>query len=293
MQGADRITLDSHPYRSFGTPRPDPMSAQVRAPCSEWARSVNSSTNAFGLSNAGEFSNAVTDCALFLNGVGEGNRYDGTHSQGGPGTRAGSCEPWRRWRTWDAAMKQSVMEYALASMDALQVRNTFGGLTLSCRVPMLIGGQDYFFWTWRTGPSLESNEVEAPEWSYSLGLENGWMPRDPRAAVGICGESLPANPLPAWHTGGPGAGQLASTIAWPPAASRTLPAYTQTGPIPTLPAPTYTTVSGGQATTVDAGNGWANPADQTGMAVPIAGCTYLDPYADPGTPAPPPCGVAA
>jgi len=123
MQGADRVTLDSHPYRAFGTPRADPMSAQVRTPCDEWAGAVAASTSAFGLSNAGEFSNAVTDCALFLNGVGEGSRYDGTHSQGGAGASVGSCDPRIKWRTWDDDMKKSVMEYAMASMDALQVRN--------------------------------------------------------------------------------------------------------------------------------------------------------------------------
>ena len=116
------------------------------------------------------------------------------------------------------------------------------------------------------------------------------MPKDPRSADGFCRDnSVPENPLPAWHTGGVGAGQLASTIAWPPVASRTLPAYTQTGPVPTLPAPTYTVVSGGVTTTASAGNGWANAADQTGMAVPIATCTYLDPYVDSTTPVPPPC----
>jgi len=121
MRGADRITLDSHPYRAFGTPRRESMAEQTRAPCLEWARGVNESTNTFGFSNAGEFSNAVTDCTLFLNGVGEGIRYEGTHSTTDPSTRVGSCEPWRNYRNWDAAMKQSVMDYALASMDALQV----------------------------------------------------------------------------------------------------------------------------------------------------------------------------
>ena len=120
------------------------------------------------------------------------------------------------------------------------------------------------------------------------------MPKDPRAAIGFCRDnSVPANPLPAWQTGGAGAGQLASTIAFPPAASRTLPAYTQSGPIPTLPAPTYTIVSGGQTTTADAGNGWANAADQIGMAVPIPTCTYLDPWANADTPPPPACGQPA
>jgi len=122
MQGADRVTLDNHPYRAFGVPRSGSMASQVRAPCDEWASSTNQSTNAFGLTHAGEFSNAATDCALFLNGVDEGIRYEGTHSTTDPSTRVGSCQPWRDYQNWDAAMKQNVMEYAMASMDALRVR---------------------------------------------------------------------------------------------------------------------------------------------------------------------------
>lgn len=48
--------------------------------------------------------------------------------------------------------------------------------------------QNWFYWTWKTRPSarhlphLEAN----PLWSYSLGLREGWIPRDPRAAENFC-----------------------------------------------------------------------------------------------------------
>lgn len=118
MTGADRLSLDTHPYRCFGPQSNEPMSAQTRAPC-DWSPDVNASTNAFGLTNAGEFSNAVTDCGLFLNGVGLGTRYEGTFAGGGG--RVGSCEPWTDWENYSATMKQNIMDYTLASMDALQV----------------------------------------------------------------------------------------------------------------------------------------------------------------------------
>ena len=121
------------------------------------------------------------------------------------------------------------------------------------------------------------------------------MPLDPRVAAGICGNANPARPFPAWHTGGVGAGQIAVEVPWPPATLtagpvNALPAYTPTGPILTLPAPTYTIVSGGQTTTADAGNGWANAADRTMMAVPVATCVYPDPWVDATAVPPPRCG---
>lgn len=127
------------------------------------------------------------------------------------------------------------------------------------------------------------------------------MPEDPREAAGACGNGSPWEPpLQAWQTGGAGAGNIPASITsahpWPPAsisaagAVNLLPSYTQTGPVPTLPAPTFTAVSGSTATpTVDAGNGWNNPSDNAGLAVEVPGCTYLDPWVDPGTAPPPAC----
>ena len=74
----------------------------------------------FGLTTAGEWSNAVTDCGLYLNGVNLGTRYEGTY----PGSTAsvGSCTPWTDWQNWDSTMKTAINTFALATMDALQVR---------------------------------------------------------------------------------------------------------------------------------------------------------------------------
>jgi len=126
------------------------------------------------------------------------------------------------------------------------------------------------------------------------------MPKDPRAAVGFCqNNAAPANPLPAWNTGGAGAGQIAQTIPWPPAAISqagpvaNLPAYAPTGTPVTLPVPTFTIVSGGKTTTANAGSGWNNPSDRTGMAKPVATCTYPDTYVNPGSAVPPVCAVPA
>lgn len=136
--------------------------------------------------------------------------------------------------------------------------------------------------------------VQAPAWSYKLGLDNGWMPLDPREADGACGNPDPwTPPLQSWQTGGAGAGNIppgaTNNYPWPPAnianggPVNQLPAYAPKGPIPTLPPPTYTAI--GSTQTANAGNGWNNAADQAGMYIQIPGCQYLDPWV--GNAAPP------
>lgn len=119
IPNADRITLDTHPYLCFGGQSTAPMSSYANTPCSTWGGAVNTSMRAFGLTNAGEFSNAVTDCGLFLNGVNLGTRYEGDYP--GVWPRQGSCTPWTDYQNYSPAMKADIKQFALASMDALQV----------------------------------------------------------------------------------------------------------------------------------------------------------------------------
>lgn len=213
----------------------------------------------FGITVAGEFSNAINDCGLWVVGVGVPANY-------GP-----DCGYWMDASQWSDANKQGLMNFALASMDALG---------------------DFFFWTWKIGASTTTNTVQAPLWSYKLGLEQGWMPKDPRAASGIC-ESLGVAPQPfegpfqPWQTGGAGAGTLAPSAtanipAWPPAISNTptnaagnLPQYTSTGTPVTLPPQTITPTAS-VTPTATAGNGWFDAQDTAPAVTAISGCAYPD-----------------
>ncbi|KAG6814282.1 hypothetical protein H0H92_013407 [Tricholoma furcatifolium] len=274
---ADRMSIDTHPYLCFGTQSSSPISSFETTPCTTWGGLVNTSSANLGLTTAGEFSNAVTDCGLWLNGVNLGTRYEGTYP-GYTGDAVGSCSTVIDWQNWDASTKTAIQNFAMASMDALQ---------------------DYFFWTWKIGNSSITGTVGSPHWSYQLGLQNGWMPTDPRSAIGYCGNSNPwSPPLAAWQTGGTGAGNIpasvTSALAWPPATISnggpvsSLPAYTPTGTLITLPVPTFTTTASGSGATgtANAGDGWENTADTSGMFVEIPTCSYLDPWVGP-TVAPP------
>lgn len=280
LPNADRTALDLHPYLCFGGQSNAAMSTYKDTPCQSWGQQLNDSMGAFGLTGAGEWSNAVTDCGLYVNGVNLGQRYDGTYSgDGGSHPNVGSCDPWNNYENYSDGMKNDIKNFALSSMDALQ---------------------NWFFWTWKIGNSSVTGKVGSPSWSYQLGLENGWMPKDPRDSVGACQNAHPFNPpLKPWQTGGDGAGKIdpavTSAIAWPPATisgggpPANLPQYTPTGPVPTLPGPSLTiTGSGHSSATANVGNGWQNPADTDGLMVNKAGCNYLDPWIGPSAPPPSP-----
>ncbi|PPQ73542.1 hypothetical protein CVT24_007452 [Panaeolus cyanescens] len=274
--GADRLALDQHPYFAFsGGPATAPIDTGTgsnaggtwpQAACDRWASVYNSTRNTYGVVVAGEWSNGFNDCGLFLRGV------------GGQASYGGNCDIWQDSSHWSAGTKAGLLRFSSASMDALR---------------------DWFFWTWKIGNST-AGHVESPLWSYKLGLEGGWIPRDPRTAIGVCGP--PDGPIfddsfDAWVTGGAGAGNLrpAQTEPYPfpptaladaPAPVSLLPVYTPTGAISTLPPPTFTDTKGNA---IVSGNGWFNPQDNIPAPTPIADCTYPDPWDAVMVPVPPLC----
>lgn len=257
MTGADRIALDTHPYFAFDGANTDPISSYVAKPCSRWGSDINTTQSTFGIITAGEWSVAINDCGLFVDGVGATVAYAG-----------GSCDQWNEWENWDQTTKDDLKNFALATMDALQ---------------------NWFFWTWKIGNSTVDNAVRAPFWSYKLGLDNGWLPTDPREAEGACASlgqapgNLFSGTFQPWQTGGTGAGQFqaaaTATFTWPPTSLNPdypigayLPTYTPTGTHTTLAVPRIT------AQGVNGGNGWYDSQDQAALMVPISTCTYPDAY---------------
>ncbi|KAG8978783.1 hypothetical protein FRB93_010872 [Tulasnella sp. JGI-2019a] len=276
LPGWDRLALDTHKYTVFTNVDPTPLAQQLKKPCTAWSKAINASWSSFGVTTAGEFSLAINDCGLYLNGVGAGARWDGTKAgyTGPTGGDPNGCTDWNDWQSWNDTRKGDLKQYVLASMDALQ---------------------HWFFWTWKIGNSTTSGTVESPMWSYSLGLENGWMPTDPRLSVGVCGGGSPVSALKPNMTGGPGARYNAISNAvrvakpWPPSTIgpgnwtwTALPLYTATGTIPTLAMPTSTststdaaaapTMSSKSTSGSGAPGGWFDVDDTRPMHTPILTC---------------------
>ena len=281
LPGADRLALDQHSYMIFGDQPQGTLSEIAHQPCSWWAKGTNDTSKQFGINIAGEWSAASNDCGKWINSVGSGSRYDGT-LEGYNGPKPGSCDYYDDYTKWNQSTKDDLLHFVLASMDSLQ---------------------NYFFWTWKIGNSTGDITEVNPFWHYRLGLQEGWMPKDPRAAVGICaGDGVDGNEFDGtyaqpWMTGGTGAGTIAADQAasypWP-AASFTnvgsgdmvsLPQYTATGTPITMPAATYT--KPGSSETISAGSGWANVnADSRQAFVPISGCNYPPEYSAADLPLP-------
>ncbi|KAI0751685.1 glycoside hydrolase superfamily [Daedaleopsis nitida] len=281
LPGADRFILDTHPYVAFGGDFNHPLDYWPQVGCVSYSN--NQSQVDFGITLSGEFSGAINNCGKWVVGVGQESTF-------------AECPTWDDWQNWTPDMKTGIKNFVMSQMDGMALPG-------------------YFFWTWKIGNSSVSGKVEAPFWSYQLGLENGWIPTDPREALGLCSQlNFPSNnpwngSYKPYQTGGPGAGTidataLASFSQYPPPALSNvngadpaqLAMYTATSAVPTLPTPTFS------AATVTAGDGWADSADTSLAAVPIAGCAYPDAWGPQvgstaavcgGTPAPAPAVAAA
>ncbi|KIY53213.1 glycoside hydrolase [Fistulina hepatica ATCC 64428] len=281
LTGFDRLAIDMHPYLCFsgepglepvatGTDPADAGGAWPETACDAWADSFNTSRSAFGVTVAGEFSCATNNCGLFLNGVGGISSY------------GGDCSFWEDASQWNASVIAGLQEFSRAQMDA------FG---------------DWFYWTWKVGEST-SSIVESPLWSYKLGLELGFIPSDPRtalgkcAAIGVAGTQF-SGTYAASATGAlgtdPASYALVSSasaygMTWPPAtvsgvdgataAGSELPTYTATDVVSSLPAIVTLTVmatdSKESAYTISAAVGWYDSQDTASAPTPVASCSYPD-----------------
>lgn len=108
----------------FTTVDTTPLAQQVKKPCNSWAKNLNTSWSTFGVTTAGEWSLAINDCGLWVNGVGAGTRYEGTLSSysGTTGDDPNGCKTWTEYADWTDETKGYLKQIALSSMDALQVR---------------------------------------------------------------------------------------------------------------------------------------------------------------------------
>ncbi|RXW21154.1 hypothetical protein EST38_g4705 [Candolleomyces aberdarensis] len=254
MNGADRVVVESHIYLAFSSVAMDSVSAGTVQQACDLGRPMDESRSDFGITVAGGFSLGFLDCGLFVNGVGHNSSYEG------------DCSFWESSKNWGLNLKGSLMQLVLAQMDALG---------------------DYFFYTWKIGQSTKG-QVEAPLWSYQLGLQEGWIPDDPRRALGACkatnGSYIPTwdGTYAPWMTGGDGAfvATDAAKYPWPPATilntgtgspTVVLPTYTATGRPITLPAPTFTDTKG-KAIVISHGS----PLGRVPAPTPVVGCSYPD-----------------
>lgn len=115
----------------------------VATACSEGQNILNASLWVV----VGEWSAALTDCAQWLNGVGNGARYDGSYES----TLTNTCE--NRWNisTWSQTDMQNSRKYVEAQLDAYEQ------------------GLGWIFWCWKT--------ENAVEWDFQKLIAAGIIPQ--------------------------------------------------------------------------------------------------------------------
>jgi len=129
------------------------------------------------------------------------------------------CAFWTNSAAWNDTVKEGLKNFALASVDSLM---------------------NPFFWTWKIGPTT-SGTVEAPLWSYKLGLDGGWIAKDPRDSIGRCKDlGVPNDGFNGEYSGhatGSGGSLIPSSVIaswpWPPVSI-------SNAPVPVAQLPMYT-----------------------------------------------------
>ncbi|EAU89575.2 exo-beta-1,3-glucanase [Coprinopsis cinerea okayama7 len=272
LPGADRVILDVHPFIAFeGINTSSIVNMAVdgerggiwpKMVCDMWGPAFNQSRRFNGITIGGQFSAATNDCGLFLRSVDIASEHP-------------QCAEYDNWESYNETMKAGIRSFVLASFDAIG---------------------DFFWWTWKVGET-EDGRIAAPMWSYKLGLDNGWIPRDPRDSIGKC-LRLRTTPdvfdgaFQPWQTGDVSWDPVIpedylQQHPWPPRNITNaevevglLPTYTSTGSVVTLPPPTFTvtTDASAEVTGTSGLNGWYNTFDRAGGPTPVAGCFYPDAY---------------
>lgn len=172
----DSLVIDSYEYTVFdnyliGLEHADKISFACQTYAGQLDTSMDVSTG-FGPTLLGEWSQADTDCSLYLNGMGNGARWNGSFSGtiGQPrcptldsrcDCGAANADP----STFTDDFKLFLQTWAEAQMSAFE--HSWG----------------WFYWTWKT--------EAAPLWSYQAGLQGDFMPPVAYQRSWDCSKSTP------------------------------------------------------------------------------------------------------
>ncbi|RUS35069.1 glycoside hydrolase superfamily [Jimgerdemannia flammicorona] len=173
-QGYTDVALDTHFYQIFTRPQLATTHYQkISVDCTDARTSLMASGNrstGFGPTILGEWSVAETDCTHFLNGVGLGNRFDGTFVDGGAAVCPNcTCKGLNDTTNWTPVYKQFLQAFAQSQIDGYT--NSWG----------------WFYWNFKT-------ESE-PHWSYFDLVDLGILPQKAYAPTWTCAQNLSSVPV--------------------------------------------------------------------------------------------------
>ncbi|KAF5657817.1 glucan 1,3-beta-glucosidase [Fusarium heterosporum] len=181
MTGYDDMVLDVHQYVIFNENQIDfTHKKKVEYACDGWTEQAQISmdrSTGYGPTIFAEFSQADTDCAKFLTGVGWGTRWEGTYDTGDKDSSI--LEP-------ICPTKDNKCSCSSANADPSKWSNEykkFLKMFAEAQMHSFEKGWGWWYWTWKT----ENNH----QWSYESGLKAGVLPAKPWKRDFNCDKDVP------------------------------------------------------------------------------------------------------
>ncbi|KLJ09949.1 glucan 1,3-beta-glucosidase [Blastomyces silverae] len=171
----DNLMLDTHQYTVFNTGQIGlPHRKKLDFVCESWVKLIaksNTKGTGWGPTICGEWSQADTDCAKFLNNVNVGSRWLGTMDH--PQAKARVMEPHcpTQWPPDDPAVNGPPCSCDQANADPSDYSESYKKyLRMYAEAQMYAfeKGYGWFYWTWQTETAVQ--------WSYKKGLDAGILP---------------------------------------------------------------------------------------------------------------------
>lgn len=150
--GVNNVALDTHQYQIFSNAEVSrSLQDHVNYACNNVKNFI---TDTDKWTVVGEWSAALTDCTQWLNGLGEGARYDGTFYNGqDPQVVYGTCTGKYQGdvNNFSDADKKATRQYVEAQLDAYESHS------------------GWIYWTWKA--------ENAPEWAMNNLINAGLFPQ--------------------------------------------------------------------------------------------------------------------
>ncbi|OJD19540.1 hypothetical protein AJ78_00511 [Emergomyces pasteurianus Ep9510] len=172
----DNLMLDTHQYTVFNTGQIGlPHREKLDFVCENWVKLItksNTKGTGWGPTICGEWSQADTDCAKFLNNVNVGSRWLGTmdHPQAKDQVMQPHCPT--QWPSGDPAVQGPPCSCDQANADSSKYSASYKKyLQMYAEAQMYAfeKGYGWFYWTWQTETAVQ--------WSYKKGLDAGILPK--------------------------------------------------------------------------------------------------------------------
>ena len=184
LQGISNLLLDVHQYVIFNVEQIVlNHHDKINFACGGWTaqalRSQNTATG-FGPTLCGEWSQADTDCALYLNNVGIGSRWEGTLNM--VSTPGSSGDGSVLSPTCPTSSCSCTSANAAASSYSQEYKDWLL-MFAEAQMHSFEQGWGWFYWTWQ----VES----AVQWSYSAGMAAGTLPKLAYQRDFDCSQSIP------------------------------------------------------------------------------------------------------